>query len=148
MPWCANRWPSLSANPGGSQQGLPTAPDPGTALYRKEKQGGRAEAKSSWGTDQSPNELQSRRQAGVTEDGNRRQGQRMGTGMGTRIRRMGSGDERAGSGCRLYLRHVSYGVDVGDRGGILGVNQDFLSVGVGVNTSLLQVQTSNFWDPT
>ena len=67
MPWCANRWPSLSANPGGSQQGLPTAPDPGTALYRKEKQGGRAEAKSSWGTDQSPNELQSRRQAGEKE---------------------------------------------------------------------------------
>lgn len=50
--------------------------------------------------------------------------------------------------CRLYLCYVSDGINVGDGGGLLSIDQDLLTVGVGVYSSLLQIQTFGFWNST
>ena len=50
------------------------------------------------------------------------------------------------SGCRPYLCHVADGVDVGDGGGFLGINEDLPSDGVRTHTSLFQIQTRGFWN--
>lgn len=60
----------------------------------------------------------------------------VGSGQGLRGRR------------RPHLCYVSDGIDVGDGSGFPGVNQDLLTVGVGVHSSILQMQTSGFWNST
>lgn len=55
---------------------------------------------------------------------------------------------RPGGRCRPYLCYVSDGINVGDGGSFLSIDQDLLTVGVGVYSSLLQIQTSGFWNST
>lgn len=57
---------------------------------------------------------------------------------------------RGGAGIRHppYLRYISDGIDVRDRGGFPGIDQDLLTLRVNVYSSLLQIQTSGFWNST
>ena len=47
---------------------------------------------------------------------------------------------------RPYLCHIADGIDVGDGGGFLGINEDLPSDRVRMHTSLFQIQTCGFWN--
>lgn len=60
----------------------------------------------------------------------------------------GDGEVTPGGRYRPYLCYISDGINVGDGGGFLSIDQDLLTGGAGVYSSLLQIQASGFWNAT